>query len=150
MSFQFLLGISNIAGIAAMQVYINDKNMLALSPEKAALVMGIITPTAMLLSMRVWGFAFDRMSIVTYRILTSCVIGFGFVVLPFGGFWSACVAAAVWGVGRGGGQLAWSLGILDFCSGRTEFRVSGNPYFSNRLAWCGSTLRGGLCDRNLL
>ncbi|SMF28748.1 MFS transporter [Pseudobacteriovorax antillogorgiicola] len=114
MAFQFLLGIANISGVAVFQVYINDKGFLGLSPDKAALLAGVLPPLAMFLSIRFWGGIFDRINIVQYRVITSIVIGLGFIFYPLFGFWGAFIGSIIWGIGRGGGQLAWSIGILDF------------------------------------
>ncbi|MEM7182846.1 MAG: MFS transporter [Spirochaetota bacterium] len=112
--FQFLLGMANIAGVAVFQVYANDKNYLALSPEKAALIVGVLPALAMFASVRLWGAIFDRIDIINFRILTSITMGLGFFIYPFYGIWGATIGTIVWGFGRGGGQLAWSIGILDF------------------------------------
>ena len=114
MLFQFLLGIANISGIAVFQVFINDKEYLALSPEQAALVTGVLPPLAMFFSIRAWGWVFDRVNIIHFRIMTSVVMGVGFLLYPIFGFWGAMLGTLVWGIGRGGGQLAWSIGVLDF------------------------------------
>ncbi len=125
MAFQFLLGTANIAGFSAIQVYINDKSFLGLSPEKAAFIAGVVVPTAMFLSMIFWGKSFDRLPIVRYRIITSCVLGIGFIPFLSGEFWGALLGSAIWGIGRGGGQLAWTLGVLDFAPKNSESEYLG-------------------------
>lgn len=114
MLFQFILGVANLSGLAVFQVFINDSQYLGLSPEEAALVAGILPPLAMFMSVQLWGRIFDGMNIVVYRAITSAVIGLGFLIYPLFGFWGAILGSIIWGVGRGGGQLAWSIGVLDF------------------------------------
>ena len=114
MVFQFILGIANLSGLTAFYVYANDSGYLALSPATAALVTGLVTPVAMFFSIKLWSLFFDRTNIVIYRVSTSCVLGAAFLCLPFAGIYGAFIFAVIWGVGRAGGQIAWSLGILDF------------------------------------
>lgn len=115
MTLQFILGISNLAGVAALQVYFNSPKFLGVSPETAALLTGVLPQLFMFLSLRFWGGRFDRMSIVHYRSITSLCMALGFVLYPIAGsVLFAAIGAIVWGMGRGGGQLAWSIGILAF------------------------------------
>ncbi|MFW7379989.1 MAG: hypothetical protein ACOH5I_14340 [Oligoflexus sp.] len=112
--FQFILGLSNIAGVTVMQIYVNDQNFLNASPASAAWVTGVLPPLFMFLSIRIWGAVFDRISIVWYRALTSLAMAIGFAIYPLLGISGAMIGALIWGIGRGGGQLAWSIGILTF------------------------------------
>lgn len=131
MVFQFLLGIANISGIAVFQVFINDKQYLGLSPEQAALVSGVLPPLAMFFSVRIWGRIFDRVNIIQFRVMTSLVMGVGFLLYPLIGFWGAVAGAVVWGIGRGGGQLAWSIGILDFApEGKSSIYISIHTFLT--------------------
>jgi len=114
LTFQFILGLSNIAGVTVMHIYVNDKNFLNASPSTAAWITGILPPLCMFFSLRIWGGIFDRISIIHYRAVTSLAMAIGFLVYPFLGVYGALIGGLIWGLGRGGGQLAWSIGILSF------------------------------------
>ncbi len=115
MLLQFGLGLSNLAGVAALQVYINGKDYLAASPEQAALLTGVIPPLFMFMSFQIWGRIFDRLNIVRYRALASLTMAIGFILYPLQESIIAAFAGAImWGIGRSGGQLAWSIGVLSF------------------------------------
>ena len=118
LAFQFLLGIANMAGNFSFYLYVNKTEYLGLDLKTAALVTGAIPPVAMLLSIRPWGTLFDRIGIVGYRVITNVFMAMGFLiyVLP-GGIWTACIGVFVWSMGRSGGQLAWTIGILQFAGG---------------------------------
>ena len=115
MLLQFGLGLSNLAGVAALQVYINGSQYLAATPQQAALLTGVIPPLFMFFSFQIWGRIFDRVNIVTYRALASLTMAIGFVLYPLKQSLAAAFAGAIiWGIGRSGGQLAWSIGVLSF------------------------------------
>lgn len=114
MILQFMLGMANIVGFAIFNIYLNDKNYLQLSPQKATIIAAVIPPIMMFSSIRLWGKIFDRVNIITYRVITSILIGVGFLLMPFAGYIGVSIGIAVWAIGRSGGQLAWTLGILDF------------------------------------
>lgn len=117
MLWQFFLGFFNIAGMAVMLLYINNKEFLALGPELAALLIGGIPPAAMFLSVRWWGGLFDRISIVNFRFITSICMALGFLLYAsYSSLIALFIGAAIWGIGRGGGQLAWSIGVLSFAT----------------------------------
>ena len=80
------------------------------------MLTGVIPPAFMFLSLGFWGKVFDRIDIVRYRVVTSFCIGLGFLVYGSSSvFWGAILASVLWGMGRGGGQLAWKIGVLAFC-----------------------------------
>ncbi|NRA67565.1 MAG: MFS transporter [Pseudobacteriovorax sp.] len=131
MCFQFILGIANLSGLTAFYIYVNDESYLGLDPKQAAIIAGFISPLTMFLSIPIWGRAFDKLNIVQYRVVTSAIIAGSFLLLPFYGVIGAWIFAAVWGVGRAGGQLAWSLGALDFApEGRSRDYLSIHTFLT--------------------
>jgi hypothetical protein len=114
MILQFALGLSNLAGVTVIQVYLNDPEFLGASPQATALITGVLPPLLMFLSVRFWGRIFDKITIVTYRAVTSLTMALGFFLYPIAGISGAFAGAMAWGTGRGGGQLAWSIGVLAF------------------------------------
>ncbi|MBQ48983.1 MAG: hypothetical protein CMP10_16475 [Zetaproteobacteria bacterium] len=117
--FQFMLGVANLCGLFAFYLYINNDEYLGLDLRTAAWLMGGIPPIAMLISVRFWGGLFDRIGIVRYRAVTNVVMAVGFMIFVIGG--SSLVGLVLgsfcWGLGRAGGQLAWTIGILAFGQG---------------------------------
>ncbi len=45
--------------------------------------------------------------------------------MPFFGFTGAAIGSAIWGLGRGGGQIAWSIGVLKFAPPSKEANYLG-------------------------
>ncbi|MBX2812744.1 MAG: hypothetical protein KTR25_13085 [Myxococcales bacterium] len=126
MIFQSLMGTANIAGYAVFLVYVNSSEFLGASPEEAALLTGVIPFAAMFLSVRVWGSIFDRMSVVHCRALTSLLMGLGYLLYPISHSMEyAILGAIVWGIGRGGGQLVWSIGMLAFAKSNDSATYMG-------------------------
>lgn len=116
MTFQFLLGTCNIAGVAVLSLSVNNSEFQRLSPGDAMLILTVLPTLAMFMSFKFWGLLFDRLSTVHFRALASIIIGCGFFCYPFFGFWGLVVGSIIWGIGRAGGQLAWTIGVLPFAS----------------------------------
>ena len=116
MIFQFLLGTCNIAGVAVLSLSVNNQQFQLLSPSDAMLVLTVLPTLAMFISFKAWGYLFDRLSTVHFRALASSIIACGFFFYPFFGYWGLVIGSIVWGIGRAGGQLAWTIGILPFAS----------------------------------
>ena len=125
MACQFLLGIANLIAVSTLQIYVNDENYLLLDPMNAALIMGVIPYLTMIISLRLWGRVFDRLNIVAYRTVTSVVLASGFIIMPFYGFTGVAIGSAIWGIGRAGGQIAWSIGVLKFAPPSKEANYLG-------------------------
>lgn len=126
MLFQSILGIANISGVAVLQVYVNSENFLSASPGEAALLTGVIPSAAMFISIRFWGSIFDRINIVYYRAISSIVMGLGFIVYTLSNsIFFAIIGATIWGLGRGGGQLVWTIGVLAFAKSKDSATYMG-------------------------
>lgn len=115
MLFQFMLGFAALLGHLMLQLYVNKETHLNCSPQQAAVILGVIPPLAMLLTVRIWGRVFDSINIVWFRAIASTImaLGYGIYAIDDSLVIVGC-GAFLWGMGRCGGQLAWTLGVLAF------------------------------------
>ena len=152
MLFQFILGVANLCGLFAFYLYVTNDEYMGLDFSTSAWIIGAIPPIAMLMTIRLWGRLFDKISIVSYRSLTNVVMASGFLTFFFiNEFWGLVVGSFVWGVGRAGGQVAWTIGILEFAGGHlsavylrvhtflTGIRGIFAPFFGSWLLGAGVT-----------
>ena len=117
MTLQFLLGISFQAANTVFYIYVNKKQFLACTPYQASLITAFFPPLAMLLTMRIWGGIFDKLNITWYRAIASSLIAIGFLLYTLqANLIFIYIGVLLLSAGRAGGQVAWSLGVLDFAS----------------------------------
>ncbi len=129
---QFAFGVFNLAGTSVLHLYVNKKEYLGCSVEEAALLTGVIPPLAMLLTVAAWGKFYDRVPFVPFRALTIIVMALGFAIYAI--YPSALFVALggiLWGVGRGGGNLAWTLGVFAFApKGKVSLYLGINTFLT--------------------
>jgi hypothetical protein len=124
--FQMLLGIANLMAAPLLAVYVKEE--LKLPVDTAVLVVsgGAIEQAAVLLTVRFHGGLFDRFGVTGHRVLTSVLIGIGFLMWAFvTDFWLGVVAAVLIGFGRAGAGVVWTIGALYFAKPGDESLYSG-------------------------
>jgi len=132
---QFVLGAANMLPRGVIVVLVTrELQMWDSRVFWVSVVLADVLPKMMLLgSLRLWGRLFDRVGVVRFRVIQSCVWS---SALVFGLGGTLCVAhadalggssvplavilfagyALTHGIGRGGGMLAWHIGHLHFAS----------------------------------
>ena len=116
LGWQFLLGVSNMM-IEPALVYAVSREMGASYGTSVALI--VVVPTLLsVATLPLWAGWVDRMHAAEFRakhswlwVLSQAVMGIGTLLGSV--FWIAC-GRVVFGIARGGGNLAWSLGHNDF------------------------------------
>lgn len=116
MVVQFIFGIGNLMIGPTLAIILSDQ--FETSYVTAILVTTIIPLVVMPVAIHFWAPLLDRWHVITFRSIHS----WSFVLasfLLFAGvqlhlFWVLMVAAAVLGIGFGGGMLAWNLGHQHF------------------------------------
>jgi MFS family permease len=116
LGWQFLLGVSNMM-IEPAVVYAVSRELGADYGTSIALV--VVVPVALsMLTLPLWAGWVDRMHAAEFRakhswlwVVSQALMGFGTIAGSV--FWIG-VGRVVFGVARGGGNLAWSLGHNDF------------------------------------
>jgi MFS family permease len=110
----------------------------------AWLVVGLLTvvpESARLLTIPMWGLAFDRMNFLSMRILVNACFGLS----PFLFFtpWMPCqvLGAFLFGMGLGGAQIAWNLWVTKFAPPeRTADYMSVHAFLTGTRGLLGSML----------
>lgn len=114
--FQFILGFANLGALPILAVYVKD--VMNLSIDMAVLIVGqgVLAQIVALLTVRLHGVLFDKIGVVWHRVLTSTMIGVGFLMWGFVGtdFYLGAVAAMLIGSGMAGGQIIWMIGSIYF------------------------------------
>ena len=127
MSCQFIFGLGNLMLSAPLVVVLADQFSFDYLGE--ILVVSTIPIILMPLSIPLWSKLLNRVHVIQFRAIHSWV--FVLSALAFGvsiflgntvGLW---IAAAIRGVGFGGGVLAWNLGHQDFAPVEQSGRYMG-------------------------
>jgi len=116
LGWQFLLGVSNMM-IEPAVVYAVSRELGADYGTSIALV--VVVPVVLsMATLPLWAGWVDRMHAAEFRakhswlwVISQAVMGFGTITGSV--FWIGC-GRVVFGIARGGGNLAWSLGHNDF------------------------------------
>ena len=110
-----LMGFANLVMLPLRVEFLGNEAFGFAYP--AWMVIGLLTvvpETARLLTIRMWGTAFDRINFLSMRILVSTCFGLS----PFLFFtpWlsTQILGAILFGMGLGGGQIAWNLWVTKF------------------------------------
>ncbi|MGE0431513.1 MAG: MFS transporter [Planctomycetota bacterium] len=113
--FQFILGIANLTGIPMIAVFARDELHLGVDVAVFVVAGGVVEQTAVMLTVRMHGWLYDRIGVLWHRVVTSSLILCAYLV------WSvadnvvtAGFACALAGLGLAGGQIIWLIGSLHF------------------------------------
>ncbi len=113
-----LTGIAMLTIVPLRVEYLaNPEHGIAFNPAKVALITGVIPNLSRLVMTRVWGWLFDRVNFFVLRILLNA--GFMVAILTFflgSSDLAFYIAAAIFGVGMAGADIAWSLWVTKLAS----------------------------------
>jgi MFS family permease len=127
MSCQFIFGVGNLMLTAPLVVVLADQFSFDYLGE--ILIVSTIPIILMPLSIPLWSRLLNRMHVIPFRAVHSWVfvlssICFGISIF-FGSTVGLWIAAAIRGLGFGGGVLAWNLGHQDFAPVEQSGRYMG-------------------------
>ncbi|MDP7009491.1 MAG: MFS transporter [Phycisphaerales bacterium] len=127
MSCQFVFGLGNLMLTAPLVVVLSDQFSFDYLDE--ILIVSTIPIVLMPLSIPLWSRLLNTTHVIQFRAIHSWVfvlssICFGFSVF-MGSTWGLWIAAAIRGIGFGGGVLAWNLGHQDFAPLEQSGRYMG-------------------------
>ncbi len=127
MTCQFIFGVGNLMLTAPLVVVLTDQFSFDYLGE--ILIVSTIPIILMPLSIPIWSKLLNRMHVIPFRAIHSWIfvissICFGTSIFSGStvGLW---IAAAIRGVGFGGGVLAWNLGHQDFAPVEQSGRYMG-------------------------
>lgn len=108
-----LMGIGNLMTIPLRVEYLaNPAYGVQASNLEIAIIIAVIPAAFRLLSTRFWGILFDRLNLITLRNLLNAVFGLSiFLFFTTTNLWVMALAAALLGVGFGGGGIVWTLWV---------------------------------------
>jgi len=116
MSCQFIFGLGNLMLTAPLVVVLADQFSFDYLGE--ILIVSTIPIILMPLSIPIWARLLNRVHVIQFRavhswifVLSAVIFGVSIFLSSTIGLW---IAAAIRGVGFGGGVLAWNLGHQDF------------------------------------
>ena len=127
MTCQFIFGLGNLMLTAPLVVVLSDQFSFDYLGE--ILIVSTIPIILMPLSIPLWSRLLTRVHVIQFRaihswvfVLSALVFGVSILLSSAAGLW---VAAAIRGVGFGGGVLAWNLGHQDFAPVEQSGRYMG-------------------------
>jgi len=127
MSCQFVFGLGNLMLTAPLIIVLADQFSFNYLGE--ILIVSTIPIILMPLSIPMWSKLLNRVHVIPFRavhswvfVLSAICFGFSIFIGSTVGLW---IAAAIRGVGFGGGVLAWNLGHQDFAPVEQSSRYMG-------------------------
>ena len=80
-----------------------------------AFITGSLPEIMVLLTVVAWGIIFDRVNFFAVRMILNLFFMGGVLFYFFGhGVWALCIGISLHGIGRAGGNIAWSLWVTKF------------------------------------
>lgn len=112
----FILGLGNLMLMPTLVLVLKDDFKLGYMPS--IFITTVIPYVAMPLAVPLWARLLDRAHVVKFRSIHSWVFTMATALVMVGAMvhqvgW-IYAGAVLWGVGLGGGSLAWNLGHIDF------------------------------------
>ncbi|MEM7603636.1 MAG: MFS transporter, partial [Verrucomicrobiota bacterium] len=107
------MGFGVLISLALRVDYIaNDEYGLSLSPTRVAFLTSTLPSIMRLVTTFFWGMLFDRMNFILLRIILNVFFGLSlFFYFWTDSFWVIAIGAALSGIARGGGEIAWNLWV---------------------------------------
>jgi len=112
----FVMGFGNLMMFAIRVEYVgNPAHGIVMSAVMVAFVTTVIPSLARLVSSTFWGKLFDRMNFFVLRIILNVVFAAAILVYFLTqNFIMLMLGSALFGIARGGGEIAWSLWVTKF------------------------------------
>lgn len=119
MACMFVLGFGNLMVTPVVVIALGSRFDLGAAANKTSVLATTTVPYLLMpLTVPIWAMLLDRSHVVRFRAIHGWTFVFatGFFVL---GLWTRSlplvyVGSIFWGIGLGGGSLAWNLGHVDF------------------------------------
>lgn len=119
MAFMFVLGMGNLMVVPLLSMSLASQFDLGSHAAKTSVIVTATLPNLLMpCSVPIWAALLDRSHVVHFRSWHgwTFVIAVGFLLA---GYWMhsmplVYVGSAFWGIGLGGGSIAWNLGHTDF------------------------------------
>ena len=129
------LGLGNLASIPLRAEHVNA---LGYSPEWILLLIAVIPPAGSIASTLVWGVLFDRINFIVLRIAIKVFFALSIVLFFQEEFYLQCLGSICFGVGQGGGSVAWNLWVTKFSPpDRTADYQSVHAFLTGVRGVCG-------------
>ncbi len=108
-----ILGFANLALLPLrVEILANPRYGFELSNSQVIFFTVVIFALARILGLKIFGFFFERMNFLTYRILINAILFLAiFFYFNFGSLLAVGIGSALFGLGMGGGNLAWNLWV---------------------------------------
>ncbi|MFW6353151.1 MAG: MFS transporter [Verrucomicrobiota bacterium] len=108
-----LMGVGNLMLIPIRVEYLaNERYAINASNFEIAFLMAFIVPAFRLLSTKIWGFVFDRLNLMTVRLLLNgCFMVSMYLFFFTDSLFVMGVGVALLGVAFGGGSVMWTLWV---------------------------------------
>ena len=110
----YILGFGNLLLLPLRAQFAAGSDGLGLPPWQALLAVAVIPEAVSLLTMTVWGRMFDRMNFIVVRMLINIFFGASCFITFLGPVWGLFLGSVLFGIAKGGGQVAWSLWVTKF------------------------------------
>lgn len=111
-----ILGFGNLLCWSIFVEYVsNPAYGYELTEFTIAFITGSLPEIMFLLTVVIWGIVFDRVNFFLVRMILNVFFMGGVLFYFFGqGMWALCVGISLHGIGRAGGNIAWSLWVTKF------------------------------------
>lgn len=111
-----ILGFGNLLCWSIFVEYVSNPDYgYELTEFTIAFITGSLPEIMFLLTVVIWGIVFDRVNFFLVRMILNVFFMGGVLFYFFGqGMWALCVGISLHGIGRAGGNIAWSLWVTKF------------------------------------
>ena len=111
-----ILGFGNLLCWSIFVEYVSNPDYgYELTEFTIAFITGSLPEIMFLLTVVIWGVIFDRVNFFLVRMILNVFFMGGVLFYFFGqGMWALCVGISLHGIGRAGGNIAWSLWVTKF------------------------------------
>ena len=111
-----ILGFGNLLCWSIFVEYVSNPDYgYELTEFTIAFITGSLPEIMFLLTVVIWGIVFDRVNFFLVRMILNVFFMCGVLFYFFGeGMWALCVGISLHGIGRAGGNIAWSLWVTKF------------------------------------
>ena len=111
-----ILGFGNLLCWSIFVEYVSNPDYgYELTEFTIAFITGSLPEIMFLLTVVIWGIVFDRVNFFLVRMILNAFFMGGVLFYFFGqGMWALCIGISLHGIGRAGGNIAWSLWVTKF------------------------------------
>jgi len=133
-----VMGISNLATLPMRADFLVG---LGYPPDAVLLLTLVITAGAALLSAPLWGILFDRLNFIVLRMAINVAFALSLLTFFSPVPWMQVAGAVCFGIGQGGGTVAWHLWVTKFAPAeRTADYMSVHTFLTGCRGVCGPAI----------